>query len=112
MIRNQLNPAVRWSDALCLNPQIFSLTIDAHQPLGNAHNAFDPTNRSQTRPLQNTYGIKSCFSIENPAAGLMALATAQATPPALVSGQVQRRQPLFLSVGMIVFGAGGQLAAV
>ena len=68
---------------------ILALAVDPHGPFGNAHHAFDARHGRQPCPFEQADGLKDRFRVENPAAGLIALAAVEVAAPALVLGQAE-----------------------
>ena len=92
--------------------KIVALTINTHQTLLNAHNAFHSSNRREARPFEQADGVEHGICIKNPAAGLMSLAAVQAATPALLRRQAKRGEPFSFGMLVRVGGAGGQFRQV
>ena len=69
--------------------QILTLAVDPHRPFGNAQHTFDARHRRQPGPLQQGDGVKDRFRVEDPTAGLIALAAVKVAAPALVFRQAK-----------------------
>lgn len=85
--------------------EIFALTVDPHQPVRGAHDPFNTIDRSQSGPFEYADGVEYGIRIENPSAGLIALAAVKVTTPALVFRQTQGSQTLFLRMAVGMFRA-------
>ena len=77
--------------------QILTLAVDPHRPFGNAQHTFDARHRRQPGPLQQGDGVKDRFRVEDPTAGLIALAAVKVAAPALVlrRGSSSRARSIF-----------------
>lgn len=69
--------------------QILTLAVDPHRPFDNAQHTFDARHRRQPGPLQQGDGVKDRFRVEDPTAGLIALAAVKVAAPALVFRQAK-----------------------
>lgn len=73
---------------------ILALAVDPHGPFGNAHHAFDARHGRQPCPFEQADGFKDRFRVENPAAGLIALAAVEVAAQRWCSGRLSAARPL------------------
>ena len=86
--------------------QILTLAVDPHRPFGNAQHTFDARHRRQPGPLQQGDGVKDRFRVEDPTAGLIALAAVKVAAPALVFRQAKGGETGCWGMAMGVLPAG------